>query len=195
MRVFLISMFALSLGLVGCASEPPQIRHFVLTEPAFTLPESNANIRVAVGSIRLAEFLSGSSLVVEEAPNEMRLTRQHRWADRLEQQIERQFRQGMSQLMPNSQWVPLLSTGYLRTMDYRIDFYVDAFHLNNEGQARVRVQWFLRNTDEHFIQSGIADQQVAVEGSDYANLVSALSTAWHQALRDIATQIGTVNNE
>lgn len=176
--------------LAACASAPPQVRHFVLAEPTFEARYPDNNIRVAVGSIRLAEFLSGSSLVVEDAPSEMRLTRQHRWADRLEQQVERQFRQGMLQLMPSSQWVPLLSTGYLRTMDYRIDFYVDAFHLNVDGDARVRVQWFLRDTAESFINSGVADQRVKVVGEDYADLVSALSEAWHLALVDIASQVG-----
>lgn len=183
-----------TLLLTACASNPPEIRTYLLAEPDFSVADAELSTRIVLGSVRLAEFISGSGFVVQQSATEITTTRQHRWADRLDRQLEGQFRQGLNQLYPSSQWVPLASAGSVRNMDYRLDLYVDAFHITSENQGRVRVQWFLRDTNESELLTGVVDHYVGLNGEGYNKAVSALSSAWQQTLVDIGEQIQTAVN-
>ncbi|RTE86540.1 MULTISPECIES: membrane integrity-associated transporter subunit PqiC [Gammaproteobacteria] len=193
------SLMAALCLLTACAARPPTITHYVLAEPESEVADAAFAGKYAIGSIRMAEFLKGNALIIAETDSQIRHTRMHRWAERLEAQIERQLRLGLAQQFPQSQFVPLLSTGYLRNMDYRVDLHVDAFHLNAERQAVVRLQWFVRDAQEDFVHSGrIATeaniQWPAEEDSDleYAAMVEALSNAWHDALTQLGQQLQQV---
>ncbi|CUS47686.1 MAG: hypothetical protein HLUCCO02_09095 [Idiomarinaceae bacterium HL-53] len=194
-QIFLIGL--LSLGLMACAAKPPEVKYFVLPEPNFTARDAEFKGKYALGSIRMAEFLTGQGLVVAASETEITQTRLHRWGDPLEAQIERQMRQGLLQQFPASQWVPLLSTGYLRSMDYRVDLHVDKFHLNAAGEAEVQVQWFLRDAKEDFVHSGTVSAREEVQfnneqSQDYAQFVVALGAAWHEALQALGEQLAEV---
>lgn len=187
-----VIIFFTSLFLMSCASSPPDIRYFLLAEPQLEEINPELSRQVALGSVRLADFISGTGFVVQASAIEMNTTRQHRWGDRLDRQLERQFRQGMNQQFPQSQWVPLSSAGYVRAMDYRLDLYVDAFHLlgrQGNTQAKVRVQWFLRDAEEKQLQTGWVEQQIPVQGEGYAVAVQALSEAWQHSLIQLGQQL------
>lgn len=187
-RLFVVLV---TLFLTACVSNPPEVRYFLLAEPNFESQNNELTTQIALGSIRLAEFISGSGLVLQQSATEITTTRQHRWAERLDRQLERQFRQGMSQLFPNSQWVPLASAGSVRNMNYRIDLYVDAFHITSANTARVRVQWFLRDANEVQLITDAVEYSVRLDGEGYANAVMALGLAWHQVLVNMGEHVQT----
>ncbi|MCC5855277.1 MAG: membrane integrity-associated transporter subunit PqiC [Idiomarina sp.] len=175
--------------LAGCASKPVETHQYLLPAPAFEVADRAFDGRVAIGSVRVAEFLTGTSMIVETLNNELFATRQHRWADRLSEQLERQVRQGLHQRFPESQWVPLLSTGYLRVMDYRLDLHVDAFQMSSTGEAHVRVQWHVRDASQEFVTSGVIEERSELAQDGYPAMVDALGAAWHAVLRQLGDAI------
>src|SRR5690554_4066225 len=185
-----------TLLITACASNPPEVRHYLLSEPGFEVVDTELSSQIALGSVRMAEFISGSGLVVQQSATEITTMRQHRWGDRLDRQLERQFRQGLSQIYPGSQWVPFASGGSVKNMNYRLDLYVDAFHITSDNTGRVRVQWFLRNTNDDTLLTGMIDRHVQLAGEGYDKAVTALSSAWHQTLVEIGEQVqSSVNKE
>lgn len=179
----------IAIFLTACASKPPELKHYLLAEPNFSPVSSDLSVQVALGSVRLAEFISGTGLVVETGNAEVTITRQHRWGERLDRQLERQLRQAMSQLYPNAQWVPVASAGNVNNMNYRLDLYVDAFQVSNSNAGRVRVQWFLRTMANDQLMTGIVDLKTPLNGEGYATAVAALSSTWHQVLVTMAEQV------
>lgn len=177
------------LLLSACASNPPEIRNYLLAEPDFEPANSELTIEAVLGTIRLADFISGTGLAVEAGNREVTTTRQHRWAERLEGQLERQLRQGMSELFPRAQWVPLVNASSIKNRKYRLDLYVDAFHITPTNNVRVRVQWFLRDIPQQQLQTGVFDITEPLQGTGYGNAVVALSSAWHQVLMSISEQV------
>lgn len=195
-------LVASALVLSACAARPPMVTQYVLAEPSFDVVDHQFDGKFAIGSIRMAEYLKGNGLVIAESASELRRTRMHRWAERLEAQVERQLRLGLSQQFPNSQWVPLLSTGYLRNMDYRVDLHVDAFHLTAERDVTIQLQWFVRDAQEDFVHNGrvVHNEPMSWPEDDdadveYAAFITTMSEAWHLALLELGKQLQQVKTD
>lgn len=180
--------------LTGCAVKAPDIQYFLLSEPTFeaveiTALEDTPKVQVAIGSVSVADFLAGSGLVVEQVNFGLTKTNQHRWAERLDQQIARQVRTGLNQRYPQIQWIPLAHAGNVRLMDYRLDFQLDSFHLTAQHEAKVRIHWFLRTTQDKVVYSGTVEQQQALSRTGYTEAVYQLNQAWHQALETLTQEV------
>ncbi|MCU4676010.1 ABC-type transport auxiliary lipoprotein family protein [Catenovulum sp. 2E275] len=73
-----------SCFLFGCASEPPQIKYYLL--PYQSLEQTTSNIQL---EINVAEYLKQDSLVIENEQSELTFAHYHRWAEPLELLIHR----------------------------------------------------------------------------------------------------------
>lgn len=187
MRVLFIAIMALAIA--GCSSTAPEVQRYLLPEPELSVMDSELQSKVVMGTVQVSFFLAGSGLVYELEHNQVHQANYHRWAEPLQQQLERQIRMGMQQQLPASTWLPLSGSAHLRSLDYRLDLQIDAFHLTRGGQVRVRGQWQLRDHEQSFIASDAFDIRQSLPEDGYTAMVKTLGNAWHEALQEIADSI------
>ncbi|RUO37844.1 hypothetical protein CWE15_11195 [Aliidiomarina taiwanensis] len=184
MRVWfiLLSVWLLS----SCASHTPKVHYYLLTEPSYTAQPVSAAAPVAIGVVSLADYLGGTGLVVEQAGAEIVLTRQHRWAEALDRQLQRQLRQGLGQLYPGAAW--RLHSQQVGTY-YRLDVLVDAFQITADNTARVDIQWYIQHRGQGVIHTARLEHRLPLTGEGYGAAVAALSEAWHHVLQQMAADV------
>lgn len=187
MRALIVVFMA--LAIVGCTSTTPTVQRYLLQEPELPVLSTQLETKIVLGAVQVSSFLASNGLVYQVEQNQVYQANYHRWAEPLQQQLGRQIRVGMQQQLPSATWLPLSGSAHLRSLDYRFDLQIDAFHLTNQGQVRVRGQWQLRDHEQSFIASDAFDiyQQLAEDG--YPAMVATLSEAWHKALQEIAESV------
>jgi hypothetical protein len=87
---FLIALFC--LNLVACASAPAPIEYYrinSLPTKKAELPNNANAIRVVVESVELPSFLSQPGLVMQSAPHQITISKNHLWAERLDKAVPR----------------------------------------------------------------------------------------------------------
>lgn len=186
-----------ALLLSGCSANPQTSISYLLAPPEFTPPESTGTAEVSkrqpvillVGNVRVASYLSGTSLTQLQENQHVVRTRHHAWAEPLNEQLERQLRHGLTQLLPGSDWLPLATSGGLQLYDGRLDLQVDSFHLKANGQVEVAGTWQLRDATQSFMAHGQFKQQHVLEADGYDAMVQALEKAWLAAVQELAGQL------
>ncbi|RUO26833.1 hypothetical protein CWE09_09120 [Aliidiomarina minuta] len=187
MRVLMI--VAVALLIAGCSSTTPSVQRYLLQEPELPVMNSELETKIVLGAVQVSSFLAAGGLVYQLEQNQVHQANYHRWAESLQQQLGRQIRMGMQQQLPASTWLPLSGSAHLRSLDYRLDLQIDAFHLTEDGQVRVRGQWQLRDYEQSFIGSDAFDIRQSLAEDGYPAMVSTLSETWHQALQEIARSV------
>lgn len=185
------SLFLLCAALTGCSSSPQEPQRYMLSVPVADTATADmpATTRIVIGHVDIASFIDGRGLVIETSANQLHEARQHVWAEPLRAQLERQLRQGLSQQLPHVQWLPQAGSANLRSLDYRLDLRVDAFHLTYTGDVWVAGQWQLRDYEQNFHASGYFSQSRGLGNDGYPAVVEALDAAWHDTLRKLAEAI------
>ncbi len=182
---------AVLLLLTACSS--PATTHFYqLPAPSHSQPESSvaANNHAADNSsagkslfiepVKVAPYLNGRGLVLQTSAVELVMARQHLWADALDQQLQRQLRQHLSQLA--SGYAVQLQPGAQST---RLWLQLDSFHGSADGYALL---------SGHFLLSGQPLSQpfsyrVPLADDGYPALVTALGQGVQQLSQQIAAQL------
>jgi len=134
MKRFLILLTALVLG--GCAQ--PNKTFYVLTASG-PVP-TGGGVGIGVGPISLAEYLDRANLVTQEAPNQLGVAEDHRWAGDLTENISRVTAADLGRL---------LHTGNVRTypwqtdseIRYQVTLDVRQLHSGTDGYAVCEIGW------------------------------------------------------
>jgi uncharacterized protein len=177
------------LVIVACAGQPPQKQRYMVPTPQLEAHNQATSPRVVIGSVEVSPFLGGSGLVSVLADQQLHEARHHVWAEPLRDQLQRQVRTAMRQAYPNGQWLPLLGSAHLRSLDYRIDVLVDDFHLQRDGEVKVAGQWQLRDYEQSYLASGTFAHTLALSADGYPAMVEALGQAWQASLEGIAADL------
>lgn len=180
MKALIISLSLLTL--VACSSKPTAVYYYQLAVPATPTADTASLPALYVAPIRVAAYLNGTGLVMQQSEVEYVITRQHLWADALEQQLQRQLQQHLLQALPAQ---PLRSVQAQAQRQLWLE--IDRFHADPSGQAILSGRYRLAQQQTEINQP--FSYQVALEADGYLAMVSALSRAWQQLLADLTLKL------
>jgi len=143
--VFIIS----ALLLNGCFNQaPPQLYLLQADSQATADPPALAlsdNQVIGLGPIHLPEYLNRPQIITEVGENRFRLDDEHRWAERLDQNISRTLLRFLSGKFAGQQVVPY-PWPQKQAVDYQINIEILTFHQSAGGYSRLEALWRVLHT-------------------------------------------------
>lgn len=170
------------LFVAGCSSPASEIHYYQLSTAPIKAINSKPVTAVAIAPVKVASYLNGSGLVVQQSAVEFSIARQHLWADSLEQQLQRQLSEYITLTLPALPLVPINTPGSLN-----LHLEIDRFYATEQGQALLSGRYSVTGADYH--RTKPFSYQVPLAANGYPAMVGALSEAWQQLLQDIASSL------
>ena len=181
-RLFIL----LAAVLVAGCSQPSQT-FYVLTASG-PVP-SGGGIGIGVGPINLAEYLDRANLVTQEAPNQLGVAEDHRWAGDLTASIARVTAANLGRQ---------LHTGNVRTypwqtdseISYQITLDVRQLHSETDGFAICEIGWRAYSLpDRRLTASKPFTDREPLESAGYNASVAAQSRLLERLAENIAASL------
>lgn len=197
-RSWLATLFAAALAglLGGCASLQPipdDERFYTLAPPEGVdmAPASGSGVRPSVG-IHVdihADYLREPAMVVRASRNEVRFERGHRWAGRLDDDLERALTAALQQDLGATSVAPVLS-GARATVDVLIDIRLVACEGTTDGAAVLEAFWEVTTlaTPGAGAAGHFRGQKDGWNGTDFGQLAAMLSTLVEELAGEIAPE-------
>ncbi len=183
MTRFLILLSALLIA--GCAQ--PNKTYYVLTASG-PVP-TGGGIGIGVGPITLAEYLDRPNLVTQEAPNQLGVAEDHRWAGDLTGNITRVVAADLGRI---------LHTGNVRTypwqsdseISYQVTLDVRQLHSGTDGYAVCEIGWRAYSLpDRRLKASKTFTDREALASDGYNSSVAAQSRLIGRLAENIAASL------
>ncbi len=146
--VGLLFIPALALALTGCLRSDPPIQFYLLTAHSESAsPQdrpfmSSIKTVIGLGPVHIPEYLNRPQMVLGVAENQYRLDEQHRWAERLDQNISRTLLLALSSQLDQAHVVRYPWT-QRQDIDYQVRIEILELHRNAGGCSRLSAQWAL----------------------------------------------------
>lgn len=177
-----VIFYTILLFLAGCSSPASDIRYYQLVAQAPITSDTTLQQPLIIAPIKVASYLNGSGLVLQQSAVEFSIARQHLWADALEQQLQRQLTEYLLLALPK-QPLAAFNTAGARTLQLEID----RFYASENGQAVVSGRYTVSD-----LTTGTTvpfSYQVALAADGYPAMVQALSQGWQQLLQELVTAL------
>jgi uncharacterized lipoprotein YmbA len=172
-------LFSIVISLLtGCMRDSKPIEFYMLNADsgitAITqAPAADRDAVIGLGPITIPEYLNRPQIVTEIADNQYRLSEDHRWAERLDQNISL----ALLKALPRQ-----LGTGHIvrypwslrQAIDYQVGIDILEFNVDANGQSRLIAQWFIKPKDKPSINKR-SSFQFPASATDYAIMVKAQS--------------------
>jgi uncharacterized lipoprotein YmbA len=180
MNRLLLLVFAFALA--GC-SEPAK-KYYVLTASG-PVP-SGGGIGLGIGPVHVAEYLDRPNIVLQEAPNQLAVAEDNRWAGDLPGSIARVTAANLGRLM---------HTGNVRTypwqhddeIRYQIALDIRQFHSSLDGYAVIEAGWRAYSLpDRRLKASRTFTDREALQRDGYDASVAAQSVLLERLSENIA---------
>ena len=137
-RVALCSLCAGVFLLSGCAGSPPVEDHDYLLRPQKLMVGSGSRSVVQLKPVAVAPYLDQKGMVLQTGDTEIRVARHHRWAEPLDEAVERYLQVGIAnQANVTVQSGPLTTDDEDATVTLRIN----QLHGTESGQVRLVADW------------------------------------------------------
>jgi len=176
--VFSLGTVVLTLLLSGCIRDSRPVQFYMLNADsgvADTVRVSAASQGpvIGLGPIRIPEYLNRPQMIVAIADNQYRLFEDHRWAERLDQNISLAlFKALPSQL--GTDRIVRFPWSQRQVLDYQIGIDILEFNVDASGQSRLIAQWFIKRKDKPTIDRR-SDYRFPASITDHAVMVNAQS--------------------
>lgn len=174
-----------TLLLWGCAQ--PDKKFYVLT--ASGPAPSGGGASIGVGPINLAEYIDRPNLVIQQAPNQLAVAEDHRWAGDLSASIARVTAVNLGRE---------LKSGSVRTypwlrdeeLDYQVTLDIRQLHSEESGFAVIEVGWRAYSLpDRRLKASRTFTGREALESDGYPAMVAAESRLLARLAENIASEL------
>ena len=180
-----------SACLVACASQPIEVREYVLTATASSGPSSIAgrDLAIGVGPVIVPRYLRRSEIVTRVGANVLRASDTHRWGEVLDRGLARVVAENLAVLVSATQVgsYPWRDTA---PMHSRVSIDVQRFERTSDGTVFLEAGWAVHQDLEAnaFVRrkASIVEE---VGSSDYAAAVGAMSRAAAGLSQEIAVAI------
>jgi uncharacterized lipoprotein YmbA len=201
-RLDLRPLFPLGLVVVllaGCASSPPSMFYQLSPFQNRTAIARDASLErtemVAVGPVRIPDYLERPQIVTRAGKNELRLAEFDRWAGSLESDVTRVLVEDISSLLPYERFSAVPWTPYLESQlpaSYRVEVLVERFDGRLGDSVLLKAQWavFAKNRSMLLKRESLIREQI--DGGGYDALVAAMSGALEKLSSDISVGILSV---
>lgn len=162
-------LLAISL-LVGCTSSPPVQDHRYLLRPEKLMASSpDESSAVLLNPVLVAQYLDRQGIVLETGSSEIHVAKHHRWAEALDEAVERYLQVSIA----NRAGVVVEST--LLTTDAaaaRVTVRINQMHGTDSGRVRLVADWKVDHPDQDATLFSF-DESVSQGADGYPALVAA----------------------
>jgi len=180
------------LMLTACGTTAPTrfyILHPLPTAETATAAASSETVSIALSPVNLPEHLKRSQIVTRQAGHQVRVDEFNRWAEPLDASFTMIMAENLSQLLGTDR-ISVSSRVKYGEYDYNLSIDVIRFDGQISADANLICRWSLYRGDG---KTALALKRSSfnrqVEGSDYQDLVAAMSLLVGDLGREIAGQI------
>ena len=190
--VFASGIIVLTLLLTGCAHDSQSVQFYRLNadfgvDRTRQVSVATQGLVIGLGPIRIPEYLNRPQMVVAITDNQYQLSEDHRWAERLDQNISLAlFKTLPSQL--GTDRIVRYPWSQRQVVDYQVGIDILEFNVDASGQSRLIAQWFVKHKDKLAIDKRSV-YQFPASTTDYAAMVKAQSQCLSKLGEDIAVTV------
>jgi uncharacterized protein len=176
--VFSFGLVVLTLLLNGCMRDSKPVQFYMLNaDSGFgsttrVLVVANAPL-IGLGPIRIPEYLNRPQMIVAITDNQYRLSEDHRWAERLDQNISLALFKALPRQLGMDRIVRY-PWSQRQVVDYQVGIDILEFNVDASGQSRLIAQWFVKRKDKPVIDRRSV-YQFPASTTDYSVMVKAQS--------------------
>jgi len=179
----------LMVGLTGCFRNTVPDKFYMLR--AANLPGQSAiygdGPLVGLGPVRIPAYLDRPQIVTATSGQEYRLSEDHRWAERLDENIARVSAQNLSALIPTDRIVMHPWPREPRP-DVQVAISIQEMHVDPRGEARMNALWSTRQGKSD-VTNHKFNCHLPASTTDYAQMVEAESQCLARLNREMAAAI------
>ena len=168
----------LVLILSGCTRDSKPVQFYRLNaDPGVagsTMISVSANKPlIGLGPIRIPEYLNRPQIIVAITENQYRLSEDHRWAERLDQNISLALFKALPGQLGTDRIVRY-PWPQRQVVDYQVGIDILEFNVDAGGQSRLIAQWFVKRKDNPTIDKRSV-YQFPASTTDHEVMVKAQS--------------------
>jgi uncharacterized lipoprotein YmbA len=175
-------LLLLAVFLSGCAQSGKKFYMLTSTGPAI----SGGGMGIGVGPVNLAEYINRQNLVIQQAPNELSIAEDHRWAGDLAASITRVTAANLSRQLNtgNVHAYPWQRDDELR---YQVTLEIRQLHAGGDGYAVIEAAWRAYSLpDRRLKASRTFTDREPLEKDGYSAMVAAQSRLLGRLSENIA---------
>jgi uncharacterized lipoprotein YmbA len=186
---FVLMLPILLGGCMHTDSKPVQFYRLtadsgIATEPSVTANGKASGAMIGLGPIHIPEYLNRPQMVIAVTTNQYRLSEDHRWAERLDQNISLALFKVLPDLL-GTERIVRYPWPQRQEIDYQIGIDILEFNIDESGQSRLTAQWFIKMKDQTTINKR-SFYQFPASTADYGVMVKAQSQSLSKLGREIA---------
>ncbi|MFZ2170661.1 MAG: PqiC family protein [Methylococcaceae bacterium] len=186
---FSMGIVVITLLLSGCMHDSKPVQFYMLNAetgvPGITrVPASSNEILIGLGPIRIPEYLNRPQMIVAITDNQYQLSEDHRWAERLDQNISLALIKALPRQLGTDRIVRY-PWSRSQAIDYQVGIDILEFNVDASGQSRLIAQWFVKRKDNPTIDKRSV-YQFPASTTDHALMVKAQSQCLSKLGQEIA---------
>ena len=173
----LVAVLAISLS--GCAHDSKPVQFYMLnaTLGLVSRPQGHQATAqgpvIGLGPIRIPEYLNRPQMVMAVNDNQFLLDEDHRWAERLDQNILLALFKALP-VQLNTDRMVRYPWSQRQVLDYQVGIDILEFNVDANGQSRLVAQWFIKHKDQPVVDKR-STYQFPASTTDYSVMVAAQS--------------------
>ncbi|MDD5633582.1 MAG: PqiC family protein [Methylococcales bacterium] len=175
---FAWGMVVLTLFFSGCMSNSGPVQFYMLNadsgfDNTVRVPSASQGAVIGLGPIRIPEYLNRPQMIVAITDNQYRLFEDHRWAERLDQNISLALFKALPRQIGTDRIVRF-PWSQRQVIDYQVSIDILEFNVDASGQSRLIAQWSIKRKDKPAIDRR-SSYQFPASTTDQAVMVKAQS--------------------
>jgi len=176
--VFSLGLVVLTLFISGCMRDSKPTQFYMLNANSGVagnarVPATTQGPVIGLGPIRIPEYLNRPQMIVAISENQYRLSEDHRWAERLDQNISLALFKALPRQLGTDRIVRY-PWSQRQVVDYQVGIDILEFNVDASGQSRLIAQWFVKRKDKPIIDKR-SGYQFPASTTDHEVMVKAQS--------------------
>jgi hypothetical protein len=110
------------------------------------VPAASQGPVIGLGPIRIPDYLNRPQMIIAIADNQYRLFEDHRWAERLDQNISLALFKALPRQLGTDRIVRFPWSSR-QVVDYQVGIDILEFNVDASGQSRLIAQWFIKRKE------------------------------------------------
>jgi uncharacterized protein len=192
-----------TVALSGCFGSSQPSRFYTLSslrgpEPIPHATSADHGVIVAVGPLAIPDYLDRPEIVTRAGQNEMRVNEFQRWTGALEGNMADTVVEDLSVLLPASRfsvirWFPAAQPNVL--IAYRVMVDVMRFDAAPGDTVFLEADWTVYGKETEVLLARKSSISTKVGGTDFAELVAAMSKSVEDLSREIAAGVTSMEQK